>query len=297
MIMAEKFTVVTSALVYNENNQILIGKRSPKEANTPNIFAYPGGKLEFDAVDINNQTQSILNALEDNLKKEIKEETNVEIDNIEYLHSHSFIKEENGDKVVIMVFMAKYAGGTPKPMDPEEITEVKWINEKDIENLNTIPVVKMVYKLGFDKLKNKRYHEHIEVAGIVVNDKNEFLVLKEVASGKYVFPYGAVENLPGRIWEILEKNLMRNIFAESGVEIAEGMIPFTDREFLGKNGFEKILQFFICKYSRGEAMITDPFKFSEVKWIKLEDMNEKDFKPLVYAVYQKAAEFIDKLNN
>jgi ADP-ribose pyrophosphatase YjhB (NUDIX family) len=293
--MAEKFVVFTGALIYNEAGEILVGLRNQTDTDAPGIYAYPGGKMEFDENDIDKNMNNILDSVEKNIKKEVMEEVGVEIDNFQYVNSHNFTKA-NGDRVVALVFLARLAGKIPTP-DMIEITECKWIKETEIDALNTLPVVKMIIKLGFDALRNRQYHQHMEVAGIVINDKNEFLVLKEANSGHYVFPHGNVENLPGRTWEILEKNLMRNIFSLTGVEVSDGMIPFTDREFMGKDGFEKIIQFFICKYSGGTPITADPFVYTEAKWMTIEQMQEKDFKPLVYSVFKKAFEFINRINN
>ena len=293
--MAEKFIVHTAALIYNDRDQLLLAQRSLTEKTLAGVYSYPGGKLEYDIADINQNFDSIIDALEKNLKREVMEEVNLEIDALKYIHSHTFVKK-SGDKAVVIVFLAKQTGGNAKA-DGKEIASVKWVDKDSFETVDTLPIIKKVYALGFDYLMDQRNHSHIDVAGIVINDNHEFLVLKESSTGKYIFPKGPVENLPGRTWEILEKNLTRHIFTQTAIEIADGMIPFTDREFLGRDGFEKIVQFFICKYNRGEAIVTDPFRYSEVKWMKITDMKAEDFQPLILTVYQKALEFITKINN
>jgi len=293
--MSDKFIINTSALIYNPEGKILYIKRGAEE-ETPNIIGYPGGKSKYDTKKFKMISKNLVDFLETNLIRELKEEINVPIKHLEYIHSHCFINSE-GETVVVLIFLSPLPENSKIKVDGIDTVEYGWMDEDDIETLKTIDIIKYVYKKGFDELEKRRYHEHIEVAGIVINNKNEFLVLKEKSTDKYIFPHGKVENLPGRTWEVLEKNLIRNIFSQTAVEVEEGIIPFTDKEFVGKDGFEKIIQFFICKYSRGDAMTTNLFKYTDVCWRKIDQLKENDFRPLVYTVYKKAYEFINKLNN
>ena len=293
--MAEKFIINTSALIYNAEGKILYVTRGSKE-ETPNIAGYPGGKSEYNLKDFKVVTKNAVDFLEVNLKRELKEEINIDVKEIEYFHSHCFTNSE-GDKVVLVAFLCPFPEDSKIKVDGVDTVDFDWVDKDEMETKDTIDIVKYVYKKGFEEIERRKYHQHIEVAGLVLNDKDEFLMLKEKATGKYIFPHGRVENLPGRTWEVLEKNLIRNIFTQTAIEVAEGIIPFTDKEFIGKDGFEKIIQFFICKYQRGEAVVTDPDQYSEVTWKDINLLKEDDFKPLVYTVYKKAFEFINKINN
>jgi len=295
--MTQKFVINTSALVYNSDGKILYAVRSAKEAY-PGIQSYPGGKVEFDEKDMQKDTESIINILEKTLKRKLKEKLNLEIDSAEYFHSHCYVNNDN-EKIVLLAFLCPLKNGSQisTDNDKDNTTGFGWISKNEVDSLKTLEVVKQVYRQAFLKLENKLYHQYIEVGGIVLNDKQEFLMLREAESGKYTFPHGPVENLPGRTWEVLEKNLIRNIYIQTAVEVNDGLIPFTDTEFLGHDGFEKIIQFFICKYSRGTAMATDQFVYSEALWKDISTLKEKEFKPLVYLVFKKALEFINKINN
>ncbi len=110
------------------------------------------------------------------------------------------------------------------------------------------------------------------------------------------FPKGAGEQLPGSTWEILEKTLARSIFEQTGVEIADGPIPFTDQTFVGKDGFDTIVQFFICKHKYGVAQIQDPNKVAEIAWQAFAEFDAAEFEPLVYTVFEKATQFMEKLH-
>ena len=97
--MADQFTITTVAVVYNDLGQFLITKRSSNEDHQPGIYSYPGGKLEY--------TGEEFDVLEENLKKEVYEETNIKIGNINYINSHVFSKD-NGDKTCVIAYLAEY---------------------------------------------------------------------------------------------------------------------------------------------------------------------------------------------
>lgn len=135
----------------------------------------------------------------------------------------------------------------------------------------------------------KQKFSDVMVAGLVVNQNNEFL-LQQDDQGKLTFPLFSVDEMPGKTWEILEKNLQEKLLQTTNIKIAEGMIPFTDQEFIGKNGFEQIIIFYICKYGSGEI---DPEK--KLQWLKFTDFSQDRFLPLIYQVFAKADAFIEKL--
>src|SRR3972149_2286697 len=89
--------------------------------------------------------------------------------------------------------------------------------------------------------------EDILVAGLVINNNQEFLVVQE-KDGKYTFPCYPVVKMPGKTWEVLEKILTENLAKTTGITIQDGLIPFTDQAFIGKEGFEQIIMFYVCKY-------------------------------------------------
>ena len=141
---------------------------------------------------------------------------------------------------------------------------------------------------------------HISVAGLVLDEQGRFLLIKNIPvneqPAKWSFPKGAVEQMPGSTWEILEKTLARSIFEQTGVEIADGPIPFTDQTFVGKDGFDTIVQFFICKHKYGVAQIQDPNKVAEIAWQAFAEFDAAEFEPLVYTVFEKATQFMEKLH-
>ena len=128
--------------------------------------------------------------------------------------------------------------------------------------------------------------EDILVAGLVIDAENNFLLIKD-KNGKLTFPLYQVKKLPGNTWEILEKNLSNSLKHDLDVTIKPGMIPFSDQEFLGKDSFEKIIMFYVCRYHKGG---------SNLQWQKFSGFKVAEFTPLVYQVFAKAHNFIKKLS-
>ncbi|MCI0479789.1 NUDIX hydrolase [Candidatus Uhrbacteria bacterium] len=110
------YVITTAAILIDAEGRVLLGKRSPKEDTVPGFWSLPAGKLESfgPASDV----------LEDNLKRELREEIGIEITDIRYLDSHMWTDRE--PPKITIVFTARIASGEPTPLDPQEVTDVKW---------------------------------------------------------------------------------------------------------------------------------------------------------------------------
>ena len=144
---------------------------------------------------------------------------------------------------------------------------------------------------------------YIYVGGIVINEKNEFLLVREIESsevttGKYTFPRAMLKDLnyDGTVWELLSKSVARTVYEETGIEIADGPIPFTDEALVGKDSYDQLIQIFICKYKYGKAVIKHPNRQSEIVWKGFSDFNPDEFSVLDYRVFDKANNFINALS-
>jgi NAD+ diphosphatase len=82
--------------------------------------------------------------LENNLKREVREELGVEIGDIRYLDSHMWT-DIDPPKITI-VFTAKIISGIPNPCDTNEVTDVKWWTMEDALKLELPPHVARVIK-------------------------------------------------------------------------------------------------------------------------------------------------------
>ncbi len=122
-ISAEPFFIVNVEGAVRRGERYLLTMRSEHEANAPGTLSLPGGKVEF-----SDAEQS---TLEHTLKRELIEETGVEVSNLVYLDSKWF-RADNGDPVVDVVFLCEYAGGEARVGDPDEIAEVLWLTAAEV---------------------------------------------------------------------------------------------------------------------------------------------------------------------
>ena len=90
----------------------LITRRSPNKKRFPSMWTVPGGKLETnDYVNLPKDTKDYwYNVLEQVLKREVKEEVGLEINNIEYITSLATVHADGAPSLVISC-IADYVSG------------------------------------------------------------------------------------------------------------------------------------------------------------------------------------------
>jgi len=138
------FYFVANVVIYREEDQrCLILKRDPREKVHPGKWATPGGKLEWADMDmakptrINGEVIDFENAVEDLLKREVKEEANIEIeDQLVYLNSVAFVRPDE-TPVVLVKFAAKYKGGEVVP-EKGAFTDFAWVDSQEVKKYNCI---------------------------------------------------------------------------------------------------------------------------------------------------------------
>lgn len=138
------FYFVANVVIYREEDgRCLILKRSMREKVHPGRYAVPGGKLEWEQMDIKNPTRingNVLdfeNVVEELLRRESKEEAGIEIDkNLKYINSVAFVRPDE-IPVVLVKFAVKYKGGEVKP-EPGAFDEYAWVNEEEVKNYECI---------------------------------------------------------------------------------------------------------------------------------------------------------------
>lgn len=128
--------VITAIIV--KDGKYLITKRSPNEKRFPNMWTVPGGRLSTnDYSNLPKETEHYwYNVLEKVLKKEVKEETGLEIDNIEYVTSLATIHADKAPSLVISC-MADYVSGEEK-MQEDETEEYAWVSAEEAKNYDLI---------------------------------------------------------------------------------------------------------------------------------------------------------------
>ncbi len=138
------FYFVANAVVYRESDKrCLILKRDEREIAHPGKYCTPGGKLEWEDLDIKNPTRmngdifDFENAVEGLLKREVLEEANIEIqDFFEYINSNAFIRPDE-TPVVLVKLAVKYKQGEVKT-EKGGFVDYAWVNEKEVENYDCI---------------------------------------------------------------------------------------------------------------------------------------------------------------
>jgi len=124
------------ALIVNDKNEVLLEKRTLKSRNAAGFWAKPGGGVELGE------------KVEDALKREIKEELDIEIEVIKFLGFTEGIVD--GQHWIALNYLAKIIGGEIKNLEPEKHEEIKWFSLDNLpEKLvqNTIDSVNEYLKL------------------------------------------------------------------------------------------------------------------------------------------------------
>ncbi len=114
---------IEGIVVRPADGRYLMVVRGAGESYMSGALSFPGGKVEG----VKNED----NVLEETLRREIREETGVEVaDEMVYVESHSFVAE--GDPVVDVVFLCRYRSGEATAADPDEVAAVRWMTAQEI---------------------------------------------------------------------------------------------------------------------------------------------------------------------
>lgn len=129
------YLVVTGIIV--KDGKFLITKRAPTEKAFPNQWTVPGGKLELDDYSKRPKDTSShwYNIFEGLLKREIMEEVGLEISNIRYLTSLSYIRSDSIPTIIVSLF-ADYSEGEIKLCSA--LTEYAWVTLEEAKNYDLI---------------------------------------------------------------------------------------------------------------------------------------------------------------
>jgi len=143
-LATDKTHLVLVNAVVEKDGKILVSQRSWEETHEPGKWTIPGGKVERTKGDV-------WNIIEETLKKEVKEETGVEIeDHAELLTNNTFIRS-TGQHVVALIFLCHWKKGEAKPL--EDTIDTKWVSEEDLKDMEFAPNVKTYIQKGFEALR------------------------------------------------------------------------------------------------------------------------------------------------
>ncbi|AYF54882.1 (deoxy)nucleoside triphosphate pyrophosphohydrolase [Clostridium botulinum] len=117
----KKLIKVVGAIIENNNNEILCALRSPK-MSIPNIWEFPGGKIE--------QGETLKEAIE----REIKEELDCYVEFIEEFNNN--IHEYDNFIVNLITVKCNLVKGTPTA---NEHSKLIWLNRENLSSLKWAP--------------------------------------------------------------------------------------------------------------------------------------------------------------
>ena len=138
------FYFVANVVIYREGDgRCLLLKRSVTEKVHPGKYAVPGGKLEWEQLDINNPTRlnddvlDFENAVEELLKREAMEEAGVEIEGkLKYINSVAYIRPD-GIPSILLKFAAKYKSGEVV-LEQGAFDDYMWANVEEVKDYECI---------------------------------------------------------------------------------------------------------------------------------------------------------------
>jgi len=143
------FVTVTGIVARKQGSgpvKFLIVKRAAHEKAFPNKWTVPGGKLvrtEYEGLPkrpyVAGQKESTApqwyHIVEWVLRKEVREEGNVEIESPRYLTDLAFIRPD-GYPVITLSYWAWYTSGEAKP--GKDLTEAAWVTAEEAKNYDLI---------------------------------------------------------------------------------------------------------------------------------------------------------------
>lgn len=125
---SEKKTYVVNVegVVFHEGRYLMI-VRGAQETQDPLALALAGGKVELEI-----GSESLDEVLEETVRREILEETGIEIEKeVLYLESKAF-RMNSGHPVIDIVLLCRYKGGQPRIADPREVEQIEWLTAQEI---------------------------------------------------------------------------------------------------------------------------------------------------------------------
>jgi len=113
--------VGVGAIILNRDGKVFLTKRGPKARNEAGKWDFPGGGVEFGE------------KCEDAVKREIKEEFDMDIEVVELLEVVNHILPEEKQHWVSPSYVARHISGEPKIMEPDKTEEIKWADISEID--------------------------------------------------------------------------------------------------------------------------------------------------------------------
>jgi len=128
---------ITSTAIIHKDGKYLIVQRSLSKKAFPGRWTVPGGGLELD--DYINTPKQTPDAwyfpVIESLKREIKEETGLEVGKLEYLLDVAFVRSD-GIPVITLSYYCDWKSGEVQLND--ENIDYKWVSVEEVKNYDLI---------------------------------------------------------------------------------------------------------------------------------------------------------------
>jgi 8-oxo-dGTP diphosphatase len=140
--------------VFRDDGRVLIVKRSETEKNYPGRWILPGGKLSADDyISLQPNSDGLwYNVIEKGLKRELKEETDLEVENVEYLVDMAFVRGDGIPTLIVACTCDRVAGEVRLP---PELTDHAWVSLEEARGFSLIDGVYEELELAFKKRGNE----------------------------------------------------------------------------------------------------------------------------------------------
>jgi 8-oxo-dGTP diphosphatase len=156
----ELHRIAITGVIYNDEGKYLVTKRSLEKKAFPGMWTVPGGGINTDDyVNLPPTTAAgqWYNTVEMTLRREIKEEVNVEIEKPEYLLDLTFIRPDNVP-VLVLSYMCKYKSGEVKvDGDGGDTIDFAWATFDELRSYDLIPGILEEIEM-VDKILKERSH-------------------------------------------------------------------------------------------------------------------------------------------
>lgn len=133
-----KHVLIVSAII-EKDGKYLFGKKVKDTGPYPNCWLLIGGKAYPEK-----------ECLEESLRREVKEEANIEIKDIKQIYFDEDHRVRKGEMthLIFLTWLVKYKSGETKPGD--DIVKLKWFTKKEMKKINlSPPSVKLFKHLGW----------------------------------------------------------------------------------------------------------------------------------------------------
>lgn len=246
--------VGVGALIFNDEGHLLLALRGKKAKNEQGKWEIPGGSVEFGET------------IEEALKREIKEELDIEIEVTEMLQLCNHIIPDEDQHWVSPTYICKITEGEPKIMEPEKCDEVGWFSLEDAEKLP----LSIVTKQDIAILKKREHQENIGSAIIVKNHQGQVLLGKRknsYRSGMYGLPGGRIDRN-----EKAADAAKRELLEETGIEANSVNYVGVIKEWQDSYNFIHFI--YECTDWDGEVQLVEPEKCESWEWFDLDELPE-----------------------